>query len=260
MAQLAWAPPRPQSIGEILDAAFRIFQATLWKCVPYGLAAMLAAQAANVYDLLRGVAPRGFGVNDPVWWTLYLLGAFGTLVCWSAILLRQHAMLRGEPVSTARELGQTLRRAPALLALVVAMLLAAAVGFAAFVIPGVYLSVALPLAWPAFVIEQRGPLEALRVSLQLTRGQWWRTAGVLTIGFTIVLVFVFGVTITAVALPLAGGADVAVTTAVIAAVFIAMAALGAPFFAALLIATHGDLQVRRNGLDLEQRLETLRPG
>ncbi|MGH8287306.1 MAG: hypothetical protein ACRETT_16280, partial [Steroidobacteraceae bacterium] len=71
MAQIAWYPPRPQSIGEVLDAAFRIFQATALQCLPYGLAAMLAAQAPNVYDLARGVPPRGLGANDPAWWILY---------------------------------------------------------------------------------------------------------------------------------------------------------------------------------------------
>lgn len=260
MAQIAWSPPRPQSIGEVLDAAFRIFQATAFKCLPYGLAAMLAAQAPNVYDLARGVAPRGLGANDPAWWILYAAGTLAALGCWSAILLRQSSMLRGEPLSSRRELAQAFKRLPGLATLSVLAGIAVVLGTLALVVPGVYLSVAFALAWPAFVIEERGPVESLRVSLALTRGQWWHTTAVLTVGFTIVLVFVLGVTIAAVALPFASGADVAVATALTATVFIAMGAISAPFFGALLIATYGNLQVCRNGLDLEQRLAGLRQG
>jgi hypothetical protein len=39
-----------------------------------------------------------------------------------------------------------------------------------------------------------------------------------------------------------------------------MGALAAPFFGALIIATYGNLLVRRNGLDLEQRLASLQKG
>jgi hypothetical protein len=254
MSQVAWLPSRPQSVGEVLDSAFRIFQATLLKCLPYGLAAMLAAQAPNIYDLARGVPPRGFGANDSTWWFLYAAGTLATLACWCAILLRQDCMLRGEPYSARRELATTVRRLPAIAALFVLSLIALAVGLAAFVLPGVYLSVSLVLAWPALMIEGRGPLEALNVAVRITRHHWWHAAAVLTIGFTIVLVFVLGVTICAIALPFAGGADVAIATALAAAVLVVMGAIGVPFFGALIIATYGNLLVRRNALDLERRL------
>jgi hypothetical protein len=257
MSRIAWSPKRPQSIGEVLDAAFRIFQATLFKCLPYGLAAMLAAQAPNIHDLARGVPPRGFGANDPTWWLLYAAGTLATLMCWCAILMRQSSMLRGEALSARRELVHTLRRLPGIAVLFGASLFAIVLGLALLILPGVYLSVALALAWPAFVIEEQGALESLRASLRLTRRHWWHTTAVLTAGFMIVVVFVLGVTICAVALPFAGGADVALATALSAAVFILMGAIGAPFFGALLIATYGNLLVRREGFDLEQRLATL---
>jgi hypothetical protein len=260
MSRSAWSASRPQSIGEVLDSTFRIFQATLLKCLPYGLGAMLVAQTPNIYDLARGVAPRSFGANDATWWALYSAGTLASLLCWCAIVLRQSTMLRGEALSARRELVRTFTRLPGIAALFILSIIAVVLGLAVLILPGVYLAVSVVLAWPAFVVEQRGPLESLRVAVRLTHRQWWHAMGVLTVGFTIVVVFVLGVTICAVALPFAGGADVAVATALTAAVFVLMGAIAAPFFGALIIATYGDLLVRRNGVDLEQRLASAQQG
>jgi len=257
MTRVAWVPPRPQSIGEVLDTMFRIFLGTVVKSLPYGLAAMLVVQLPNLYDLARGVPLRGFGANDAVWWLLFAAGTLTSLLCWSAIMLRQSAMLRGEALSARRELAQTLRLLPGLAALFVLIALAVGLGTAALVLPGLYLAVALTLAWPALVLEGEGPIEAMRGSLRLTRGNWGHTAAVLLVSFLIVLAFVLAVTIAAVAVPLAGAADVALATALAAAVFIAMGAIVAPFYGALLIALYGNLQVRRNGVDLERRIAEL---
>jgi hypothetical protein len=260
MSTIAWSPARPQSTGEVLDTTFRIFHSTLLKCLPYGLAAMLAAQAPSIYDLARGIVPRGFGANDAGWWTLYAAGTLATLVCFCAIILRQNTMLQGAPVSTRGELSRTVRRLPGLAALFVLSVVILTIALVALIVPGVYLSVPLVLAWPAFVIEEQGALEALRSAWRLTRHQWWHTTAILTVGFTVVLVFVLGVTICAVALPFAGSADVAVATALTAAVLVVMGAIAVPFFGALVIATYGELRVRRDGLDLERRLTHLPRG
>jgi hypothetical protein len=257
MTRAAWAPPRPQSNGETLDTVFRLFLATVVKCLPYGLAAMLLSQSPNLYDLAQGAPVRGFGTNDVTWWLLFFVGILGSLVFLSAIMLRQTAMLRGEPLSMRRELADVLRRLPGLAALFVLNLLAVAAGSAVLILPGVYLLIALAPAWPAFLLGPRGPLGAMRESLSLTHGHWWRTALVFAISFVIALAFVFSVAIATIALPFAGGGDLAMATAVMVAVVLAMMAVAAPLFGSLLIAIYGNLRVRRGALDLEQRIATL---
>jgi hypothetical protein len=257
MIRAAWAPPRPQSNGEVLDTVFRLFLATVVKCLPYGLAAMLLSQAPNLYDLARAAPVRGFGTNDVTWWLLFFAGILGSLVFLSAIMLRQTAMLRGEALSMRRELADVLRRLPGLATLFVLNLLAVAAGFAALILPGAYLLVALAPAWPAFLLGPRDPLGAMHESLSLTRGHWWRSALVFAISFVIALAFVFSVAIATIALPFAGGGDLAVATAVMVAVVLAMMAVAAPLFGSLLIAIYGNLRVRRGALDLEQRIATL---
>src|ERR1700686_993304 len=54
MPNILYPPPRPQSVGEILDSAFRIFRATLLKCLPYATVAVIASQLPNIYYLATG--------------------------------------------------------------------------------------------------------------------------------------------------------------------------------------------------------------
>lgn len=46
-------------------------------------------------------------------------------------------------------------------------------GFIAFIIPGIYLLFKFILAPVSSAVEKKSPLDALRRSWQLTRGNWW---------------------------------------------------------------------------------------
>src|SRR5438132_573719 len=59
MAKTLYPPPRPQSVGEILDSAFRIFRATLVQCLPYAIAAVIAGQLPNIYYLVVALSCGG---------------------------------------------------------------------------------------------------------------------------------------------------------------------------------------------------------
>src|SRR5207237_10891988 len=114
MANTLYPPPRPQSVGEILDSAFRIFRATLVKCLPYAIAAGIAGQLPNIYylvsgrNMLQGLA----GFRDPVWVTLYILGYVIAIVLWSAVLLPQYAHWTGPPSEPSSDLTPWARRVP----------------------------------------------------------------------------------------------------------------------------------------------------
>src|SRR5437879_12550799 len=102
MANTLYPPPRPQSVGEILDSAFRIFRATLVQCLPYAIAAVIAGQLPNIYylvsgrNMLQGLA----GFRDPVWMALDIVGCVIAIVLWSGVLLRQVVYSRGHPGGT----------------------------------------------------------------------------------------------------------------------------------------------------------------
>src|SRR6202034_2535474 len=115
-------PQRPLSIGEIVDAAFRIFLATVVKCLPYALVAVVAEQLPNIYYIVtgRGVLLAMFtAVKDPRWLLFDGIGLAIAMFLCSAMLLRQRALVTGGAAALAPELTAVLRRAPALMLLVV---------------------------------------------------------------------------------------------------------------------------------------------
>jgi len=245
MPQALYPPASPQPIGQVLDSAFRIFQVSLPKCLPHGMLSMIAGQLPNIYYLAAGKPMLPFGGGDPVWWVLYCAGTLTALVLWSAMLLRQRSIVTGRPTDARAEVREALQRVPALVGMTLLFILMVTAGFIALVVPGLYLAIALSLAWPAVMLERRGPLSGMRYSLQLVRGSWWRTSVVLTVALIVALVFYIVVFVAlALALPLVGANDFAMFTAASVVVLIALGAVGVPFYGAVLLALYGDLKLR----------------
>ncbi|TLZ12587.1 MAG: hypothetical protein E6K31_06140 [Gammaproteobacteria bacterium] len=247
MANTLYPPPRPQSVGEILDSAFRIFRATLVQCLPYAIAAVIAGQLPNIYylvsgrNMLQGLA----GFRDPVWVTLYILGYVIAIVLWSAVLLRQLGILTGCAVAVwflpTLALQGTARLATALV----------------LAIPACYLVVALSCGGAVLLVTGRGPLASLVHSFRLTSGSFWRLTLIYTVAFVLLMVLylVSGLLAGLVSVLLAHG-DIAVITAATTVFVVILSAVGTPFFWALALAVLGDLSVRKEGADLAQRLSS----
>jgi hypothetical protein len=70
--------------------------------------------------------------------------------------------------------------APTLLAIVLSAV-AIAAGFAALLVPGVFLLVRLHFVVQAVVVDDRRDMEALRRSWEVTRGSFWRVFGVILV-------------------------------------------------------------------------------
>lgn len=60
-------------------------------------------------------------------------------------------------------------------------------GLLAFIIPGIVIGTWWAVAAPALVIERNGPMQAIRRSRELVRGQAWQVFGVLMVMLSIVL-------------------------------------------------------------------------
>lgn len=293
MSQPLYPPARPQSIGEVLDTGFRIFQSTLVRCLPYSVLAILAGQLANIHDLAVGQPLRQFGGSDPIWWAWYLIAMLLTVLLWSAVIVRQSVLAAGKPSSLSLDLGTALRRLPAVLALVVltvgvlflvpallmlltnvgpslptsalalptlpslnpATLLALALLTLTISVLALYLVPALTLSWSAILLLGLGPMKGFAYGVRLTRGHWWRTTTILTILFVVIAVlYVLAAVVAALVVTLSGHADVAGVIAVSGVTLIVMGILSMPFTCALTLATFGELRVRREGLDLERRI------
>jgi hypothetical protein len=294
MANILFPPPRPQSVGEILDSTFRIFGATLVKCLPYAIAGVIVGQLPNLYDLLKNGKPRMDPatrlalVHDRMFWLSYIVGLFLALLFANAVMLRQYALARGRETAAGAELVRGAARAPGVVLIVILMMLAMVVTM----IP-VVLAVALPLGaagalagagpqgaiWTGvvfglvalvavswivirwicstliYVLTDSGPFASMGHSWRLTSGSFWRLSIIYLVALVILIVFYFIAALLGTAVAAAlAHGDLVVMAAVMSMVVVVLGAIAAPFYSALMLSVYGDLSVRKEGADLAQRL------
>jgi hypothetical protein len=244
MLKRLYPPRRPQSVGEVLDTAFNILAASLFKTLPYGILLVLASQLVNIYNLATGY-PLQYRLHDAQSVLVFLVGYLIQAPTGAAMILRQRAIALAEPYSMRAELRHGLLVVPQIAAVGLLFGLAFAVGLILLVLPGFYLLVALSLATPVLVLDGKGPIDALKLSLHLIRGNWWRTAGIYTITLVIaIVIYLIAAILLVVALQLIHGADVAITTAAARVLIIALGAVSFPYLTATALAVLGDLKVR----------------
>jgi len=280
MQALLYPPSTPQSIGQVLDSGFRLFQVSLVRSLVYAALAMIAGQLHAIVYLLSGRQIPGLGgAVSGGYVLLYLVGVVLMLLLYGLVMLRQHGTATRRPLPLNLELSEALRRLPAYLGMSVITILLFVVGgvivgvaygivkmtggspmpvvitAAVVTIPLVYLFTPLMTAAPAVLLDRKGPFEAIRYAFRLVSGNWWRTTAIYTVAAVVLIVFYFVIMIfAAFLLPLLGAADLAVFTAASAVMYMVLGSIGLPFGTAILIATYGELKVRKEGLDLEQRV------
>jgi hypothetical protein len=270
MSLVLYPPARPQSIGEVIDTAFRIFKVTLLRSLPYSVLATVAGQLQNIYLIATGRALHKFANTDPAWWVLYLLGACIGAAFINTILIRQAAVASGAPSLGSAALVDGLRKTPAAIGMALLIVLVVgvcfvpvlavprpyqALSFFALCIPALYVSVFFLCSWPALLIGRKSIIGSLRYSANLIRGNWWRTVMIYTVAVTMIIVLsVTAGMIVGVLAALGAERDLAVTTAVSAVMVVASGAIYMPFITAMTLALYGDLQARREGIDLERRI------
>ena len=262
MAITLYPPTRPRTLAELLDASLKMFRATLPKCLPYASMAILFLQLPTLYELARGrmppLIPNPAEMNDPVWITLYTVGYLLFSILWMATLLRQAAVAAGRAAGTA-DLLDAFKQTPAIVAIIlignvlVLGLLSWPLSliepyrsacFAGMVLVAIYALVALSLALPARMLTNKGVIQSLLYSVRLVRGNWWRTTALYAIAASIIITVLFFAEVMA-ALILPGAAHEPAARALMAAVMLALLAMGGIFFTAILLNTFSDLELRQ---------------
>ena len=266
MPNALYPPLKPRTFAELLDAVLQIFRLSLLKCLPYATLAIIAGQLSTLYYMWRGRLPLPIlDSNDPVGVALYGVGTLIFVMLSVTILLRQSAIAAGRPVAGSTDLLDTLKRAPAIVA--ISLLVSAAItvlmlpalalappyrmaGLAVMLAPAIYIGIALSFSVPALVLARKGVLGSLAYSFRLVRGNWWRVAALYGVGIGVILAL-WSLVATIVAMALAdngpdiGTDDAAIARAVSSAAVLAVFAIGLTFYSALTLALFGDLQVRR---------------
>jgi hypothetical protein len=274
MPDISYPPPRPLSVGEVLDLSFRIYRATFVKCLLFGAASVIGNWLPRLYAASMGqgalqviVAPK----PDTTQKVLLVIGGLVSIVFSMAILKRQHLMATGSPIGG--EVAVAIRRVPRMILFgILFSLIALACGLfivpafftrglarvaliAVLLLPLAYVVIRLSCAYTSLVVSDTGAVESLERSWRLTRGSFWRLTVIYTVAFILLLaLYLISGSLTAFLYGVLGRGDVAMVMAAVAVVIVLVGALGAPLFTALGLAVLGDLSVRKEGADLAQRI------
>lgn len=274
MPETLYPPPRPLSVGEVLDLSFRIYRRTFVKCLVFGGLVVVANWLPNLYVIARGqtvvqsvVKPQ----SDPGYLAAAFIGMLLALVFPLAIICRQYRMVTGQ--ATGGELPRALRLlGRVILTLILYVLVGIACGLlivpafftggltryvlvAVLLLPMAYVLVRLMCAFTAMVIEDTGATGSLARSWELTGGSVWRLTAIYTVAvFLLLVLYIVIGSLTAFLYAVLGKGDVALIAAGIGVVTVAAGALASPYYSALGLAVFGDLLVRKEGADLSQRI------
>jgi hypothetical protein len=268
---------RPLRVGEILDAAIKLYR---------GNARVLMGAAATVIVPLQVLAgavllstyssggdiPTSFGgVGATTTHSdtaarlgangiIFVFGLLGNLLVTATCVKAISEAYLERPASLRSSLRFATGRLLALTGMEVLLLLGLIVFFILLIIPGIWLYAAWSVAVPALMVERLGPVGALGRSRRLVKGRWWPTAGTLLIA-TLMVEFVAGVIAgLLVALPLAltnNQPSLLLVVTLSATAGAVSGILARPFIATVLTVLYYDLRVRHEGYDVELMAEQL---
>jgi hypothetical protein len=276
MSQILYPPARAQTLGEVLKTGAQIFRLSLNASLPYGIIVAICGDLANLRELTLDLPLQSFDSTDPVWWAWNVAGSILALLFGSALLLRQKALAAGERTSIAAELrlaGILLSRLIACVALCTVAVALAMLPFGAALpmtglnpaltnlasanigmlllliplsLPAAWLSLGLFFAPVALILKKLGPVDAMRYSFRLLRGNWWRTSvlSAVLIGVLLLMVLVLATAAAAVVLGM-GVTDMRVIATLAVPLGIICGALVVPWCGAQALAMMGDLSVRQ---------------
>jgi hypothetical protein len=256
----------PLGFGEILDAGFRLWRNHFRTFIIVAAALNLPLLLINAYVTWDQVLAVVDGV--PYVWDvdafnrtqliLSLAGMVATLITVGAVVLVAVRGYLGRPTRPVEAFHMVMRRFFPLLGLLILMGLGLVAGFMAFIIPGIFLSVAWQLALPAFWEENLSPLDCLGRSYRLVKGRWWTLFGIVIVLWVILMAFSF-IGMTLFLGSLLGDSVMlyvivnALTTAISSIVLVPMAP-------AIITVFYFDSRVRREGFDVEIEARRLDQG
>ncbi|MBN1240511.1 MAG: hypothetical protein JXB36_18555 [Gammaproteobacteria bacterium] len=251
------SPSAPQSIGGVLDAGFALFRESFKSVFFLAVAGGLVSAPAN--RILQAVVADGPGFTTYV--NALLITAVMVVVTtlfMAVIVWLIDRIGGGERPAISQAFAAALRRVPALIGAGILYFLAVMVGTLLLLVPGIWVGVALLFFYMAIIVDGRGPIEGLGYSWQLVRGNWWRTAALVTI-ISIVLMILYLLLGIVVGVVVALGTDVSIETGELPWYidFIAtplITGVVGPLGYALFMSVYRDLKLRREGGDIAERI------
>lgn len=261
---------RPLGVGEMVDAAIRLFRTnflTLIKIsavvlVPIGLiqiAGTVMVGPVGLFDtVIADPEATPAEVLEPLLPIYGVLGLTGILSFLGSVLVQGASITalaqvyQGIQPEWQTSLRAGLRHFLPLTLSTILLSLGSGIGLLFCLVPGVFLFTMWAVSPAALVTEQLGPVAALRRSFRLVRGRFWPVLGAIVLAYLLYIVVSQIIstitTVVTVAGAMSDGQFSFLPTVVGSAI---VSVLAAPFLASMVTIIYFDLRVRKEGYDLE---------
>lgn len=251
---------RPLSLGEILDAGFKVYRShfkTLCLCVlvvvvPVTILGTLiqASTSENAFNPSAQTASSADGAAIAGLVVSGLLQGLLALLATAACVRAVAAAYLGHKVTWQESLRFAFRKLLPLIALAILTGLLTALGLIALLIGAVFVFVRLAVGTPVMLVEDAGVTDSMSRSWNLVKGNWWRCFGVyliISILAGILAALIQGLLIA----PIFANSDSELLGASLTTLGgIISATITVPLQAAVLTILYFDLRVRKEGFDL----------
>jgi hypothetical protein len=251
---------QPLSIGKVLDNGIRL-------CVTSFPAIILFAFLAAVIMTLPGFfapPPPQPGETIDAGQLLtqsllpYMLSMLVGFVFMTAMIVRINATAESREIEMGMALSIGVKKLLPVFIGMILYMIAIMAGMVVLVIPGIILMLSLAFYQMLIVLDDNRTFEALRTSHRLVWGNWWRTATVFMVPavFYIVIYIILGV-ILGMFIPfteVANGQGIGTLELAFGIMMIAVSTITMPLFYSIALTQLNDLKLRKQGLDLEERI------
>lgn len=269
-------PMHPMTVSDVLDGAFKLFRANARTILLIVFAIILPVQvlssfllrdqfSTGILNVLRdptlaeaAAEDNGSGGQLAISAFTTLLGLLVTPFVTGAVSRVVGASYLGREITPGQALRAALRRFPALLGAFVLVHLVEAVGLVLCILPAIAASAMYTLVAPAIVVEEIGPVKAMRRSWRLVRPRFWGVLGISLLAGVIanVLGQVLGTAPIIVALFFGG----AFAWLLVAVGGLLSSMVSTPFVAIAATLLYFDARIRHEGFDLQMMAADLDRG
>lgn len=186
------ASHRAFSVGGVIKRSFSTYFANF---VPFSVLALILYLPSLIFGFSTNISVGGgveaagmpqYSVTDGI---AMLLSFILTYVLIGALVYGTVQFLNGRKAGIGEIIGQGLSRIVPVIVIAILFSIAFGIGFALFIIPGIFLLVVWSVVIPASVVERPGILGAFSRSWELTKGYRWPVLGILLILLVILIGF-----------------------------------------------------------------------
>lgn len=247
----------PLSIAGVLDQGFKLYRYAL------PLVFLVSAGAGFISGLPNVIFAESLQTNPQLdtlglFFTLTLLLSLVPLLAFIATIKKIRALTDDVELSWGDAFKASLSRLIHVFVVAILYTIAVTIGLFLLVIPGIYLSIAFIFAMILVIDKDIGIIDSFKRSMALVQGNWWRTTAIFTVILFIVMTIYVLIGLTVGIGAFLDPSSLEGSTSWIDLIVVPLLqGLLSPVFYAFLLVVLDDLQLRKDGTDLEDRISSI---